>query len=153
MSQHRVYIERQDGTVVSSFHDIPLFADQDNGILNIVVEIPRWTNAKMEISIGETLNPIKQNTKRGRLRYTWEDPSYIYPDTKTKGLGNCDPLHVCEIGEQIGYVRQIKQVKVLGIMALLDEGKTDWNVIVVYVDDPLAGRLKTSRMSRDIFQG
>lgn len=48
---------------------------------------------------------------------------------------------MCEIGEQIGTVGQIKQVKILGIMALLDEGETDWKVIVVDVNDPLAGKL------------
>lgn len=48
---------------------------------------------------------------------------------------------MCEIGEQVGYVGQVKQVKVLGIMALLDEGETDWKVIVVDVNDPLASKL------------
>ena len=48
---------------------------------------------------------------------------------------------MCEIGEQVGYVGQVKQVKVLGIMALLDEGETDWKVIVVDVQDPLAPKL------------
>jgi inorganic pyrophosphatase len=48
---------------------------------------------------------------------------------------------VCEIGEQVGYVGQVKQVKILGIMALLDEGETDWKVIVVDVSDPLASKL------------
>ena len=63
-----MYIE-QNGSVVSPFHDIPLFADQNNGILNMVVEVPRWTNAKMEISKEEPFNPIKQDVKKGRLRY------------------------------------------------------------------------------------
>ncbi|KAI0363735.1 inorganic diphosphatase [Pilatotrama ljubarskyi] len=155
--EHRVYIEK-DGNVVSPFHDIPLFADQNNGILNMVVEVPRWTNAKMEISKEEPFNPIKQDIKKGRLRYvrncfphhgyiwnygafpqTWEDPSQMHPETKAKG--DNDPLDVCEIGEQVGYVGQIKQVKVLGIMALLDEGETDWKVIVIDVRDPLASRM------------
>jgi len=155
--EHRVFIE-QDGAVVSPFHDIPLFADQSNNVLNMIVEIPRWTNAKMEITKDESFNPIKQDTKRGKLRYvrncfphhgyiwnygafpqTWEDPSHTHTETKAKG--DCDPLDVCEIGEQIGQVGQIKQVKVLGIMALLDEGETDWKVIVVDVNDPLASRL------------
>jgi len=47
---------------------------------------------------------------------------------ETKANGDNDPLDVCEIGEQVGYVGQIKQVKILGIMALLDEGETDWKV-------------------------
>ncbi len=50
-------------------------------------------------------------------------------------------MDVCEIGEAVGYVGQIKQVKPLGIMALLDEGETDWKVIVIDVNDPLASKL------------
>jgi hypothetical protein len=45
---HRVYIEK-DGVPVSPFHDIPLFANQEQTILNMIVEIPRWTNAKLEV--------------------------------------------------------------------------------------------------------
>lgn len=69
-TENRVFIERAaDHTIVSPFHDIPLFADANNGILNMIVEVPRWTNAKMEISKEETLNPIKQDIKKGRLRF------------------------------------------------------------------------------------
>ncbi|CDZ97057.1 inorganic diphosphatase [Phaffia rhodozyma] len=155
--EHRVYIEK-DGKVVSPFHDIPLFADESKTILNMVVEVPRWTNAKMEISKEEHLNPILQDTKKGKLRFvrncfphhgyiwnygafpqTWEDPSQVHPETKA--AGDNDPLDVCEIGEQVGYVGQVKQVKVLGLMALLDEGETDWKIIVVDVNDPLASKL------------
>jgi len=31
----------------------------------MVVEVPRWTNAKMEIATKEKLNPIKQDIKKG----------------------------------------------------------------------------------------
>ncbi|KXJ91973.1 inorganic pyrophosphatase [Microdochium bolleyi] len=155
--EHRVYIEK-DGVPVSPFHDVPLYADQEKGILNMIVEIPRWTNAKLEISKDELLNPIKQDIKKGKLRFvrncfphkgylwnygafpqTWEDPNAIHPETKAKG--DNDPLDVCEIGELVGYTGQIKQVKVLGVMALLDEEETDWKVIVVDVNDPLASKL------------
>jgi hypothetical protein len=73
------------------------------------------------------------------LSQTWEDPNQSHVETKAKG--DNDPLDVCEIGEQVGYTGQVKQVKVLGIMALLDEGETDWKVIVVDVLDPLAPKL------------
>jgi len=43
-----------------------------------------------------------------------------------------------DIGNDIGYVGQIKQVKVLGALALNDGGETDWKVIVLDVNDPLA---------------
>jgi inorganic pyrophosphatase len=48
---------------------------------------------------------------------------------------------VCEIGELVGYTGQVKQVKVLGVMALLDEEETDWKIIVIDVNDPLAPKL------------
>ena len=66
--EHRTFLE-QNGNVISPFHDVPLFADQNNGIFNMIVEVPRWTNAKMETSKEEAFNPIKQDIKKGRLRY------------------------------------------------------------------------------------
>ncbi|KAE8447638.1 Inorganic pyrophosphatase [Mollisiaceae sp. DMI_Dod_QoI] len=174
--EHRIYIEK-DGVPVSPFHDIPLYANEQQTVLNMIVEIPRWTNAKMEVylqrrivhllghphiaisnSQSSRLNPIKQDVKKGKLRFvrncfphkgylwnygafpqTWEDPNVIHPETKAKG--DNDPLDVCEIGELVGYPGQVKQVKILGVMALLDEEETDWKVIVIDVNDPLAPKL------------
>ena len=47
--EHRIYIEK-DGQPLSPFHDIPLYANEQQTVLNMIVEIPRWTNAKMEVS-------------------------------------------------------------------------------------------------------
>ncbi|GAA5936664.1 hypothetical protein JCM3775_000161 [Rhodotorula graminis] len=155
--EYRAFLEK-DGKVISPFHDIPLFANEEKTVLNMVVEIPRWSNAKLEISKEEQFNPILQDTKKGKLRFvrncfphkgyiwnygafpqTWEDPSHQHAETKANG--DDDPLDVCEIGETIGYVGQVKQVKILGVMALLDEGETDWKVLVIDVNDPLAAKL------------
>ncbi|ORX60295.1 inorganic pyrophosphatase [Hesseltinella vesiculosa] len=155
--EYRVFYEK-DGVPVSPFHDIPLFANEEKTILNMVVEIPRWTNAKLEISKEDAFNPIKQDTKKGKLRFvrncfphkgyiwnygafpqTWEDPNHTNAETKAKG--DNDPVDVLEIGSQVATVGQIKQVKVLGIMALLDEGETDWKVITIDVNDPMAPKL------------
>ena len=46
-----------------AFHDIPWQAGDK--IYNMVVEVPRWTNAKMEIATKEKMNPIKQDVKKG----------------------------------------------------------------------------------------
>ncbi|KAI8579169.1 hypothetical protein K450DRAFT_243091 [Umbelopsis ramanniana AG] len=154
---YRIFFEK-NGVPISPFHDIPLFANAEKTIFNMVVEIPRWTNAKLEISKEDVLNPVKQDIKKGKLRYvrncfphkgyiwnygalpqTWEDPNQVNPETKARG--DNDPIDVCEIGEQVAYPGQIKQVKVLGIMALLDEGETDWKIIVIDVNDPLAPKL------------
>ncbi|KAL0096179.1 inorganic diphosphatase [Phycomyces blakesleeanus] len=153
----RVYLEK-DGQVISPFHDIPLFANGEKTVLNMIVEIPRWSNAKMEIATNEKYNPIKQDVKKGNVRFvrncfpfngyiwnygafpqTWEDPTVTHPETHARG--DNDPVDVCEIGSEIGYTGQVKQVKVLGVMALLDEGETDWKILAIDVRDPMASKL------------
>jgi hypothetical protein len=52
---------------ISPWHDIPLHSD--DGLLNFVVEIPKETSAKMEVATEEPNTPIKQDTKKGKLRY------------------------------------------------------------------------------------
>jgi len=153
-TEYKVYFEK-DGKKVSPFHDIPLFADKDKGIFNMVVEIPRNTKAKLEINKQNSFNPLVQDIKDGKLRYvdykdgymwnygafpqTWEDPSFLHPDTNAKG--DNDPLDVVEIGEHVGKVGEIKHVKPIGVMALIDEGETDWKVIAIDVNDPLAKKV------------
>ncbi|KAI8053659.1 inorganic pyrophosphatase [Gilbertella persicaria] len=155
---YRIYIEK-DGQVISPFHDIPLYSDEkDKNIVNMVVEIPRWTNAKVEISTDEKYNPLKQDVKKGKPRFvhncfpykgyiwnygalpqTWEDPTFVHEDTNAKG--DNDPIDVIDIGQAIGKQGEIKKVKVLGIMAMLDEGETDWKVIAIDTKDPMASQL------------
>ena len=45
----RAYIEK-DGVPISPFHDVPLYANEQQTVLNMIVEIPRWTNAKQEVN-------------------------------------------------------------------------------------------------------
>ncbi|KAF9974850.1 Inorganic pyrophosphatase [Actinomortierella ambigua] len=152
---HRIYFEKK-GVPISAFHDIPLYANKEKSIVNMIVEIPRWTNAK--INKADVLNPLKIDVKDGKPRFvkhifpnhgyiwnygafpqTWEDPTVVHPDSKA--IGDNDPLDVCEIGQQIGYTGQIKQVKVLGVIGLLDQGESDWKVIVIDIKDPMASKL------------
>ncbi|GAA6108902.1 inorganic pyrophosphatase 2, mitochondrial [Tachysurus ichikawai] len=124
-------------------------------IFHAVVEVPRWTNAKMEIATKEPLNPLKQDVKKGNLRYvcnvfphkgyiwnygafpqTWEDPGHTDGDTKC--CGDNDPIDMCDIGNKVCSRGEIIRVKVLGILALIDEGETDWKVMVINVEDPEA---------------
>ena len=166
---YKVYIE-EDGKPISSFHDIPLYADKENNIFNMVVEIPRWSNAKLEINKELPLNPIVQDTKKGKLRFvrncfphhgyihnygafpqTWEDPNESHPETKA--AGDDDPIDVLEIGEAIAYTGEVKQVKALGIMALIDEGETDWKVIAIDVRDPLAPKMNDIEDVEKYFPG
>ncbi|XP_062851290.1 inorganic pyrophosphatase [Trichomycterus rosablanca] len=156
---YRVFYKDQDGKYISPFHDIPMHADKAKNIFHMVVEVPRWTNAKMEIATKDPLNPIKQDVKKGKLRYvanvfphkgyiwnygaipqTWEDPGH--KDCDTGCCGDNDPIDVCEIGSRVCTRGEVIKVKVLGVLAMIDEGETDWKVIAINVDDPEANDLK-----------
>ncbi|KAJ4387010.1 hypothetical protein N0V85_007824 [Neurospora sp. IMI 360204] len=66
-TSHKIHFLRKspdDGKKIpiSPFHDIPLFHSRQKGIYNMIVEIPRWSQAKFEISRSLFLNPITQDT-------------------------------------------------------------------------------------------
>ncbi|KAJ1721940.1 inorganic diphosphatase activity protein [Coemansia erecta] len=158
---HRQYFNRLDSTPISPWHDIPL-VDSANSpsapLYNMVCEIPRWTNAKLEIDTSTPFNPIKQDVKNGRLRFvpnifpykgyiwnygalpqTFEDPEHCDPDTGC--VGDSDPLDVVEVGQEVCEQGSVHRVKVLGLVALIDGGETDWKIFAIRADDPMAHRL------------
>uniref|UniRef100_A0A8V0ZE88 inorganic diphosphatase n=1 Tax=Gallus gallus TaxID=9031 RepID=A0A8V0ZE88_CHICK len=124
--EYRLFFKDAAGRYISPFHDIPLYADAGKNVFNMVVEVPRWTNAKMEIATKDPLNPIKQDVKKGKLRYV----ANVFPH---KGyIWNYGAIpQVCSRGEVI-------KVKVLGTLALIDEGETDWKIIAINIEDPEA---------------
>lgn len=93
---------------------------------------------------------------------TWEDPNH--QDSDTGCCGDNDPIDICDIGNKVKYQDthihkktitlyfnnvshntlnlqvcsrgEVIKVKVLGTLALIDEGETDWKVIVINTDDP-----------------
>merc|ERR1712212_986124 len=154
--EYRLFFKDGEGNPISAMHDIPMLSG--DGVYNMVVEVPRWSNAKIEIDLKSALNPIKQDVKKGKLRYvancfphhgyiwnygaipqTWEDPNHTDPSTNCKG--DNDPIDICEIGQTIHQRGAVIQVKVLGVLAMIDEGETDWKLIAIDVNDPLAPRL------------
>lgn len=52
---------------VSPWHDIPL--QLGDGVFNFIVEIPKESSAKMEVATDEPFTPIKQDIKKGKLRF------------------------------------------------------------------------------------
>lgn len=145
--------EIKDGELkdISPWHDIPLFDDEAKRHVNFVCEIPKWTRAKFEIATGEMLNPIKQDVKNGRLRFyqhgdmmfnygalpqTWEDPKHNSPDIGRPG--DNDPIDAVEVGNRQLKTGGVYVVKIIGVIALIDDGETDWKLFVINVNDPLA---------------
>lgn len=55
--------------------------------------------------------------------------------------GDGDPVDVIDIGTGLHKSGEVIQVKVLGCLAMIDEGQTDWKVIGIDVGDPLASKM------------
>jgi len=65
----------------------------------------------------------------------------MHEDPDTKASGDCDPVDICDIGSKVHDIGAVIQVKLLGTLAMIDEGETDWKVIAIDVTDPLAEKL------------
>lgn len=142
-----------EGGKLSPWHDIPLFPPRKPGLLNFVVEIPRGTRAKLECGVKEPGNPIIQDTKKGKLRYygidpvfnygffpqTWEDPNVKHPDADCVGDG--DPIDVVEVGSAVLQTGDVRTVKALGVLCMIDDGEADWKVLAIDAADPLASKI------------
>ena len=145
--QFKLYLTSSNGRYLSPWHDVPLYANSQETMYNFVVEIPMYSTAKMEVMKDEPDNPIMQDTKDDKPRYytygtpffnygllpqTWEDPTHADPDTGAFGDG--DPIDAIEIGDGPLPMGSVVSVKVLGSMALIDEGETDHKIIVLRDD-------------------
>merc|ERR1719388_699327 len=140
------------GKEISPWHDIPLKTKND-GIFNAIFEIPKNTKPKMEVATKEPKNPIAQDVKKGKLRdyhgpifwnygmlpQTWEDPNVEHHETKC--AGDNDPVDVVEIGSEVIAQGTVEPVKVLGVLAMIDDGELDWKVVAIRKSDPLAAEL------------
>ena len=134
------------GKDISPWHDIPL--KNADGTVNFICEIPKETSAKMEVATDEPKNPIKQDTKKGKLRFypyninwnyglipqTWEDPGVENADLKV--MGDNDPVDVVEIGSATLEMGGVYPVKIVGCLAMIDDGELDWKMIAVNSNDP-----------------
>ena len=160
---YRVHVLAKDGdeakTVaeLSLWHDVPLAAPGSSGrgsLFNFICEIPKCTRKKFEVATTEGATPIKQDTKKGVLREfkkgdiffnygcfprTWEDPRHVSPDTGYPG--DNDPLDVCEIGLRQIQTGEIRPVKVLGVLAMIDDDETDWKIVAIDAADRWASEL------------
>lgn len=114
------------------------------------------TRAKLEIETSLAYNPIVQDGKNGKLRFyhsdslvnygflpqTWEDPMLV--NEQNLGCsGDNDPLDVVEIGSQRMEVGEVCEIKVLGVLAMIDEGEMDWKIIGLRKLDPMADCIDT----------
>ncbi|SBT34401.1 inorganic pyrophosphatase, putative [Plasmodium ovale wallikeri] len=128
---HIAYFEKvnEQFIPISPWHDISLM--NEDGTYNMIVEITKYNYIKLEIKLTEKFNVIKQDTKKGKLRYyhnsiywnygalpkTYEYPKHIYTcQTKDKEgfffTGDDDPLDIVDVGQNNLKMGQIVPVKV-----------------------------------------
>jgi len=145
---------KQNDKVISCWHEIPLWAGEDE--LHFICEIPKETAAKMEVATDEPSTPIKQDTKKGKLRFypyninwnygmlpqTWEDPAHKNPELDDVA-GDNDPVDVVEIGDAQLKMGGVYRVKPLGVYAMIDDGELDWKVIAINSADPKAANVNS----------
>ena len=161
-SQYKIYLKTSGGELVSAWHDLPLTRAGDQETYNMVVEIPRFSQAKFEINREMRLNPLVQDLADGQPRYlanvfpwhghlcnygalpqTWENP--FQPDPWTNLPGDRDPIDVCEIGSNPFPTGSVVPVRVLGILGLIDKSETDWKVIVINAEEAREKSIKTMK--------
>jgi len=149
-ADYRLQFKDTKGNQISPWHDVPLKSGE---FFNCVIEIPKMTKPKMEVAIKEPLNPIAQDVKKGKLRdyhgpifwnygmipQTWEDPNVTHHETKC--AGDNDPVDVVEIGSEVLAQGTIEPVKVLGVLAMIDDGELDWKIIGIRAADKMAAEL------------
>ncbi|AWU74355.1 uncharacterized protein C5L36_0A09450 [Pichia kudriavzevii] len=150
------------GKSESFFHDVPINLNKTDGTLDMIVEIPRYEQGKFEISKDIPYNPIVQDTKKGKLRFinniypfhgypcnygaipqTWEHPAKASEINGDKVFGDNDPLDICEISSTVepATVGSLKKVKILGCLAMIDDGELDWKLLAIDVKDKLSNDL------------
>eukprot|EP00758_Cryptobia_borreli_P007872 Tbor_TRINITY_DN5337_c1_g1::TRINITY_DN5337_c1_g1_i1::g.4207::m.4207/K01507/ppa; inorganic pyrophosphatase len=156
---------------VSPWHAIMTKQYINENIFNYVNEIPRGTREKMEIDIKREFNPIRQDiTKDGSLRKftygdipfnygclprTWENPNAEDKIMTSEGgsnlgrlVGDGDPVDVVELSGSALPIGSVSQVRVLGCLALVDQGEADWKILVSDLDDPSIRKLSDVPNSR-----
>ena len=146
------YYYHYNDELISPWHDLPFKIDDKTYLM--INEIPKWTRKKMEIQTNVKFNPIIQDKDNGKPReyvwgdmlfnygaipQTWEDTNHKYELTGKYGDG--DPIDILDIGHKQRQIGEFFAVKILGVIPMIDSGETDWKIISISVDDPMASKL------------
>jgi inorganic pyrophosphatase len=133
---------------VSPWHGLPLRDGRRLGgddVVTFVCEVPHGGTAKLEVQLGAPLNPLAQDVGRGGaprfypwrslLNYGMLPQTYEDPDVGGAGgvalPGDGDPLDAMDLWPLPCAPGEAYRARVVGALAMLDEGRTDWKVFVV----------------------
>ena len=112
------------------WHDIPNNPDTCETWFNVVIEIPKGSKVKYELDKPSGMLRVD------RILYS----SVIYPANygflPRSYCDDGDPLDVLVLGYEPVQPLSLLQVRAIGLMRMLDEGKLDDKIIAVHVRDP-----------------
>ena len=111
-----------------------------SGNINVVIEIPSGTHNKFEVSkeTGQIVQDVENGLPR-KIKYIGYPGNYgMIPRTllSINDGGDGDPLDVIVLGEQL-QKGSIVEIKLIGILKMLDEGKMDDKLIGVMVNNSI----------------
>lgn len=154
---YKIFFLNKKKEFISPWHNIPL-KNKDSDYFNMICEVPKWTRKKMEINCKLRNNPVMQDIKNDKLReYKWGDMLFNYgafpqtwedPNNKsieTMKFGDDDPLDVIDIGVYQASIGLVYQVKILAVLAMIDNDETDWKIIAININDPDANKINNIR--------
>mmetsp|Transcript_7560 Transcript_7560/g.11218 ORF Transcript_7560/g.11218 Transcript_7560/m.11218 type:complete len:276 (-) Transcript_7560:130-957(-) len=153
-ADYKVYIHKNDSNgeqkeKIHAIRDISWRVSEDSaktGIYHYISEIPKFTSKKLEVDDGAEYHPIVQDVnKDGTLRnfytdigfnygcipQTWESPHEYTLETDRTLQGDNDPIDVVELSNIPIPVGEVRPVKALGCLALIDEGEVDWKILAL----------------------
>lgn len=129
---------------ISPWKQINLKCENDK--FNMIVEIPKGSNKKIEMMKDYINNPLTQEIKKNKitsyLRYnkvpfnfnygflpkTWEDNTKILIENYK---GDNDPIDVIEISETTFNTGDIVNVEILGALCLIDQKEVDYKILAI----------------------
>ena len=140
--------------IESYIHDIePILI---SGNINAIIEIPSGTHDKFEVSkdTGQIVQDIENGQPR-KIKYIGYPGNYgMIPQTllSIELGGDGDPLDVIVLGEQL-QKGSVVEVKLIGILKMLDDGEVDDKLIAVMTSNSIFSRLNSFNELKNSYQG
>lgn len=159
--EYRMYFKSRSrpGEYISPWHSIPIFPgvspsgdepirisrDESQYVVHMVCEVPRFTRHKMMISRTEPFNPIMQERVRSKqtgklvpryikyspMIYNYGAVPQTWADANTAEGGDNNPLDIIEISSLPARIGEVKKVRILGALPLIDSDEINWKLIGV----------------------
>ena len=113
----------------NSWHDVEI-GDNAPEKINMIVEIPKGSRVKYEL--------YKKSGMIMRDRVLWSNSHYPgdYGFAPQTLWDDGDPLDVIVFSHEPTYPNVLCEVKVIGVLRMIDEGESDDKIIAVHANDP-----------------